>query len=170
MPGELAETPSLEDLRDLEAVMGLLRDVIGSRSLSPATLEARLGWPPGKIDQWLAKPLEARLVDYIRLLRLAASSSVEPPAPGAEVRPGPDLLDSIFHAGVHRDGGGPGEAMFAPETDPDDVPAVPRRLRLMDLHVTAILVLIATGQLSAGEVIDALRFYERQIRKAGEER
>ncbi len=73
MSGDHIPVPSLEDARDLEAAMGLAQELINSQALTPSILESRLGWPEGKIEQWLKKPYEARLVDYLRLMRQMAA-------------------------------------------------------------------------------------------------
>ncbi len=147
---------SAEDFQDLEAAMGLIRGLIDSHSLSPAVLASRLGWPEGKVEEWLEKPYEARIADYLRLLRRLGSRIVK----GAEGA-GSDLLGGTFELEAESRDVEPDEANIAFEGDEP-------QLRLLDLHFTMILALIADGRLSGREVIDLMRRHERQIRKLGE--
>ncbi len=156
--------------------MGLVRDLLSSQKLTPSILETHLGWSQERLDEWLAKPSEARLEEYLRLLRLGSSSSPEGEAPDVERRPAeperrrpaaPDLLESVFDAGTYRQATRR-EPMFGPEDVSNLVSSRP--LRLMDLHITAILVLVEAGQLSAAEAIEAIRGYEKELQKAESDR
>ncbi len=176
MSGDNTRMPSLENARDLEAAMGLVRGLVSNQRLTPSVLESHLGWSKEKLDEWLEKPSEARLEDYLRLLRLAAALIFEGKTTDVERRPAeaegrrlvePDLLESIFEAGAYRHAI-QREPTFGTE-DVSDLEAS-RPLRLMDLHITAILAAVETGQLSAAEVIEAIRGYENELQKAKSDR
>ncbi len=155
------------ELKDLEAAMGLIRGAIDSRSLSASVLESHLGWSEGKIEEWLEKPYEARVVDYLRLMRLATSRDLERPSPGAAgVSSDPDLLDNFFHVSPYRSGSRAGDTSLVREPAGEAKPPGGQPLRVLDLVVNALLASVLARRLSASEVLESILFYERLLREA----
>lgn len=155
------------DDRDLEAAFDLLRRVIEGRELSHSVIESHLGWSEGDLAAWLARPYEARLADYTRVMRVAVSELGD--RGGLGEAGSPDLLDSYYHSAPYRDGGVAASTVYeaGPGTEGE---SSGQPLRLLDLVYTASLSLVVTGRLSATELIEPMRFYQRLVEDAERQR